>query len=111
VSPTAAIKVDNSQVPNAANGAVYKGSTIAEISGQTFILVTNFRSGNMAVFNTNFQQVNLDADAFYEDGIPDGFAPFNVQGIGPNLYFTYAKQDAARHDPVTSAGLGVRERL
>jgi uncharacterized protein (TIGR03118 family) len=39
-------------------------------------------------------------------GIPDGFAPFNVQGIGPNLYVTYAKQDPARHDPVAGAGLG-----
>ena len=28
VSPNAVIKIDNSQVPNAANGAVYKGSTI-----------------------------------------------------------------------------------
>ena len=115
VSPNAVIKVDNSQTPNASNGAVYKGATIAEIGGQKFILAANFRSGNIDVFNTNFQQVHLSANAFQNDGnqgdqgdngIPDGFAPFNVQGIGPNLYVTYAKQDAARHDPVAGAGLG-----
>jgi uncharacterized protein (TIGR03118 family) len=115
VSPNAVIKVDNSQTPNAANGAVYKGATIAEIGGQKFILAANFRRGSIDVFNTNFQQVHLSANTFHNDGdqgdqgdngIPDGFAPFNVQGIGPNLYVTYAKQDAARHDPVAGAGLG-----
>ena len=35
-----------------------------------------------------------------DDNIPRNFAPFNVQGVGPNIYVTYAKQDAARHDPV-----------
>jgi uncharacterized protein (TIGR03118 family) len=94
------IKVDNSQVPNAANGAVYKGATIAEIDGKRFILAANFRSGHVDVFDTNFKQVRLDEDAFDDDRIPRDFAPFNVQGLGPNIYVTYAKQDATRHDPV-----------
>src|SRR5215831_14100541 len=107
VSPNTVIKVDNSQVPNAADGAVYKGATIAEIDGKKFILAANFRSGRIDVFDTNFKQVRLDEDVFDDDeGIPRGFAPFNVQGVGPNLYVTYAKQDAARHDPVGGAGLG-----
>ena len=100
------LKVDNSQVPDAANGAVYKGSTIAEINGKKFILAANFRSGKIDVFDTNFKQVNLGEDAFDDDEIPPGFAAFNVQGVGPNIYVTYAKQDAARHDPVGGAGLG-----
>ncbi len=107
VDPThAVIKVDNSQTPNAANGAVYKGATIAEIDGQRFILAANFRSGRVDVFDTNFKQVRLDENAFDDDEIPRGFAPFNVQGLGPNIYVTYAKQDAARHDPVGGAGFG-----
>lgn len=101
------IKVDNSQVPNAKNGAVYKGSTIAEIDGKHFILAANFRSGRVDIFDTNFKQVHLDDDAFEDERIPRGFAPFNVQGVGPNIYVTYAKQDAARHDPVPpEPGLG-----
>ncbi len=102
----ATVVVDNSQVPNAANGAVYKGSTIAEIRGNKFILAANFRSGRVDVFDTHFKQVRLSEDAFDDDRIPRGFAPFNVQGIGPNIYVTYAKQDAAKHDPVGGTGFG-----
>lgn len=97
---SAVIKVDHSQVPNASNGAVYKGSTIAEIDGNKFILAANFRSGKIDVFDTNFNQVRLSEEKFEDDRIPRDFAPFNVQGVGPNIYVTYAKQDAQRHDPV-----------
>ncbi len=106
---TAVIKVDHSQVPDAKNGAVFKGATIAEIEGKRFILAANFRSGRVDVFDTNFQQVRLAGDddaAFADERVRDGFAPFNVQAIGPNIYVTYAKQDAPKHDPVGGAGLG-----
>jgi uncharacterized protein (TIGR03118 family) len=98
--PSAVIVVDHSQIPDAANGAVYKGATIAEIDGDRFILAANFRSGRIDVFDSSFKQVRLDDDAFDDERIPRDFAPFNVQGVGPNIYVTYAKQDAARHDPV-----------
>jgi uncharacterized protein (TIGR03118 family) len=100
VNPASAvIKVDNSQVPNAKNGAVYKGVTIAEIDGHKFILAANFRSGKIDIFDTNFQPVRFSEEKFDDDRIPRDFAPFNVQGVGPNIYVTYAKQDAAKHDP------------
>jgi uncharacterized protein (TIGR03118 family) len=97
---SAVIKVDNSKVPNAENGAVYKGSTIDEIDGHQYILAANFRSGRIDVFDSNFKQVRLSEELFDDDSIPHDFAPFNVQGVGPNIYVTYAKQDAAKHDPV-----------
>jgi uncharacterized protein (TIGR03118 family) len=110
---TAVIKVDNSQTPDAKNGAVYKGATIAEIDGKRFILAANFRSGRVDVFDTNFKQVRLsggdegdDNAAFADERVREGFAPFNVQAIGPNIYVIYAKQDAPRHDPVGGAGFG-----
>jgi uncharacterized protein (TIGR03118 family) len=100
VNPASAvIKVDNSQVPNAKNGAVYKGATIAELDGHKFILAANFRSGKIDIFDTNFQAVRFSEEKFEDDSIPRDFAPFNVQGVGPNIYVTYAKQDAAKHDP------------
>jgi uncharacterized protein (TIGR03118 family) len=98
---SAVIEVDNSQVPNAANGAVYKGSTIAEIDGHEFILAANFRSGKIDIFDTNFKPVHFSEERFDDDSIPRDFAPFNVQGVGPNIYVTYATQDAAKHDPPT----------
>jgi uncharacterized protein (TIGR03118 family) len=103
---TAIIEVDNSQVPNKDNGAVYKGATIAEIGGSEYILAANFRSGRIDVFDSTFKPVNIPGELFREDEIPRGFAPFNVQGIGPNIYVTFAQQDSAKHDPVGGAGLG-----
>jgi uncharacterized protein (TIGR03118 family) len=103
---SAVIVVDHSQVPDAANGAVYKGATIAEIDGRRFILAANFRSGQIDVFDSTFKQVHLAEVAFDDDSIPRDFAPFNVQGVGPNIYVTYAKQDAARHDPVKPGAPG-----
>jgi uncharacterized protein (TIGR03118 family) len=43
------------------------------------------------------------------EGIPRGFAPFNIQNVGGTLFVTYAKQDGPRHDPVGGAGLGFVE--
>lgn len=99
------IKVDHSQVPNAANGAVYKGATILAVDGQEFLLVANFRSGKVEIYNSNFVQVHDADDVFHtdhpfdDDSVPHNFAPFNVQGVGPNIYVTYAEQANMRHDP------------
>jgi uncharacterized protein (TIGR03118 family) len=94
------IVADHSKIPNAENGAVYKGSTIAEIDGKKYILAANFRSGRVDIFDSSFKQARLSDDAFDDDQIPRDFAPFNVQGVGPNIYVTYAKQDGPKHDPV-----------
>ena len=109
----AILKVDNSD-KGSSDGAVYKGATSGEIDGKRFLYVTNFRSAKVEVYDTNFKQVHLgnthhDDDAFDADEIPRGFAPFNVQNIGGTLFVTYAKQDAARHDPVGGDGLGFVE--
>jgi uncharacterized protein (TIGR03118 family) len=88
------------------NGAVYKGATTADINGKRFLYVTNFRKARIEVYDTNFMRVRLGEDAFEAEGIPDGFAPFNVQNIGGTLFVTYAKQDPARHDDVAGDGLG-----
>jgi uncharacterized protein (TIGR03118 family) len=103
---TAIIVVDNSQVPNKTNGAVYKGATILQFGGNEYLLAANFRSGKIDVFDSNFKPIRVPNERFSMDGIPAGFAPFNVQGIGPNIYITFAQQDAAKHDPVGSAGAG-----
>ena len=104
----AVLKVDNSD-NGSANGAVYKGATSAEINGHKFLYVTNFRSAKVEVYDTNFKRVHLHEDAFEAESVPDGFAPFNVQNIGGTLFVTYAKQDAARHDPVGGDGFGFVE--
>jgi uncharacterized protein (TIGR03118 family) len=109
---------------NSSKLAVYKGCTIAEWNGKHFLYVANFQSGEIEVYDSTFHPVNLDRDAFRmnqdqndrendntrmgndDDRDYRGFAPFNVQAIGTNLYVTYAKQDATRKDEVDGAGLG-----
>jgi uncharacterized protein (TIGR03118 family) len=103
---TAVIEVDHSQIPNKNDGAIYTGATIAEIGGSEYILAANFRSGQIDVFDSNFKPVSIPEEAFHEDEIPRGFAPFNVQGIGPNIYVTFAQQNSAKNFPVAGTGLG-----
>lgn len=111
----AILKVDNSD-KGSNDSAVYKGMTSGEINGKRFLYVTNFRSGRVEVYDTNFHRcvstrnlcagVSFGEDAFDDDTIPVDFAPFNVQNIGGSLFVTYAKQDALRHDPVLGDGGG-----
>jgi uncharacterized protein (TIGR03118 family) len=47
------------------------------------------------------------SQALFDDGaLPPGFAPFNVQNIGGNIYVSFAKQDSDKQDEVDGAGLG-----
>ncbi len=107
-SINAVLEVDNSD-NGSANGAVYKGATSAEVGGKKFLYVTNFRSAKVEVYDSAFKRVHLEEDAFEAEGVPRGFAPFNVQNVGGTLFVTYAKQDAPRHDPVGGDGLGFVE--
>src|SRR5262245_48188746 len=93
------IAVDNSATPSAADGVVYKGlATATDPSGVTRLYATNFRSGQVEVFDTNFRPATLPAGAFTDPDLHKGYAPFNVQAFGDKIYVTYAKQDKDRHD-------------
>lgn len=101
VDPTHAIlAVPNATTPS--EGAVYKGLAIAtDINGRTLLYAANFHSGQIDIFDTNFQEVTtLPAGAFTDPNLPKGYAPFNVQELGGKIYVTYAKQDADKHDDV-----------
>jgi uncharacterized protein (TIGR03118 family) len=93
-------------VDNSKNNAVYKGTTISEFKGAHYLYVTNFHQGRVEVYDAYFHRVRLPGEAFDDDHIPRGFAPFNIQAVGTNLFVTFAKQDAARHDDQPGAGLG-----
>ncbi|HTP69097.1 MAG TPA: TIGR03118 family protein [Dongiaceae bacterium] len=104
-SVNAVLEVDNSD-SRSGKGAVYKGATSAEINGKKYLYVTNFRAGRVEIYDTNFNRVHLGGEAFEDERIPYGFAPFNIQNIGGSLFVTYAKQDAQKHDDVAGAGNG-----
>lgn len=97
-------------VVNEKQKSVFKGATIATVplsaGGSTsFLYVADFRKGRIQIFDTNFKHVKVD-DEFEDDELPNGYAPFNVQNIGGNLFVTYGLQDAAKHDEVDGEGLG-----
>src|SRR5262249_1402440 len=93
-----------------------------EFNGNHYLYVANFHSGNIEVYDSSFQPVKLQGQAFVNDdengngngngngpafnGNPRNFAPFNVQAIGTNILVSYAKQDSAKHDDAPGAGLG-----
>jgi uncharacterized protein (TIGR03118 family) len=103
---SATIAVDHSAVPDSANGAVYKGLTLGSVGANNYLYAANFRSGAVDVFNGVFHQVNL-AGSFTDPTLPSGFAPFGIQNIGGQIFVTYAKQNADRHDDVSGPGNGL----
>lgn len=88
-----------------ASGAVYKGLAMGNNGTSNFLYATNFNAGTINVFDNAFTPKTLSA-TFTDPTIPAGFAPFNIQNLGGNLYVTYAKQDAAKHDDVAGPGNG-----
>src|ERR1035441_879207 len=86
-------------------GAVYKGLAMITNTTGTFLLATNFNSGQVDVFDSNFKLVAL-AGSFTDPSLPAGYAPFGIQPMGSQVFVTYARQDAAKHDPVSGAGNG-----
>ncbi len=91
--------------------SVFKGATIATVNSrqtgtQTLLYVADFAKGKIEVFNSSFQRMPQWEEAFDADDIPYGFAPFNIQNIGGNLFVTYAKQDASLQNEIDGPGLG-----
>ena len=103
---SAVIVVDNSS-PKKKKGAVYKGLALATNSAsQPQLYATNFRSGRIDVFDTNFQPVKVKKKLFHDNKVPESYAPFGIQNIDGNLWVTYAKQNGAKHDDKAGPGRG-----
>jgi uncharacterized protein (TIGR03118 family) len=120
-SEEAVIATDNSgnnftqPDPTRQTGAVYKGLAIAtsatpiftgDASSTAVLYATNFRSGQVEVYDAAFTRVTLPTGAFIDPNLPQGFAPFNVQVLNNKVYVSYAKQNPTRHDDVAGPGNG-----
>jgi uncharacterized protein (TIGR03118 family) len=109
----AVLAVDNSRVPNAKLGAVYKGLVVGVNANGVFLFATNFRAGTVDVFapaptssTTGLYAPATTDGGFLDPSIPSGFAPFGIQNINGDLFVTYAKQDASKHDDAKGPGNG-----
>ena len=87
--------------------SVLTGATIAQIGNKRYLYVADLEAGQITVYDTNFKAVEFSEEAFHADDVPTGFAPFNIQNIGGNLYVAYAKQDKAKTFVTFGAGLGL----
>src|SRR4029077_2958871 len=90
---------------NFTTGPVYKGVAIASNGTARRLYVTNFRSGTVDVFDSNFSPTTTPG-GFADPFIPAGYAPFGITRIGNVLYVTYAQQNMAKHDDVAGPGKG-----
>lgn len=97
-------------VDNSASGAIYKGLALGSIAGNSYLYAANFHSNAIDVFH--------DAAAppltgsFTDPGLPAGYAPFNVQNLGGNLYVTYAVIDPMNpEDDLPGPGLGIVDKF
>jgi uncharacterized protein (TIGR03118 family) len=88
-------------VDNSSKGAIYDGLAIANDR----LYATDFHDARVDVFDAKFAPVAL-AGGFTDSQIPKGWAPFNVQALGANIFVTYAKQDANARQEVAGGGLG-----
>ena len=97
---------------NTKGASVFKGLAMATISDTkggaiaNFLYAADFRKGRIRVYDKFFHPVSLGEEAFRDDHVRNGFAPFNIQNIGGNLYVAYAKQDSQKHDEIAGMGLG-----
>lgn len=91
-------------VDNSGIGAVYKGLALSGTGSSARLYATNFHNGTVDAFDGNF--ASILPGTFTDPTLPAGYAPFNVQNIGGNLYVTYALQDATKHDDVAGPGHG-----
>jgi uncharacterized protein (TIGR03118 family) len=102
VDQTHAIRV----IGNSATTAVYKGIAISGAGRGSLLYATDFHNGKVDVFDSSFKPVTLPGRPFTDPNTPAGFAPFGLQAINGDIYVSYAKQDADRHDDVKGRGLG-----
>lgn len=104
---SAVIVVDNSQ-GGAPTGAVYKGLALGSTAANGPLLyATNFRTGNVDVFDSSFQSPTPPlTGSFTDPKLQAGYAPFGIQNINGQIWVTYAQQDAPKHDPVNKPGHG-----
>jgi uncharacterized protein (TIGR03118 family) len=105
VNPKQAIlKVDRSK-----KSAVYKGLAIGHNSSGNFLYAANFHSGNVDMFDAQFNFLRSFTDKKLAKNCPirnQCYAPFGIQNIQGKLYVTYALQNADKEDDVAGPGHG-----
>jgi uncharacterized protein (TIGR03118 family) len=105
-SGTSAVTAYDDGVANGAKHAVYKGLALGTVNGADFLYATDLHNNKVDVFDSHFTKPTAMQGKFVDPTIPSGFVPFGIAALNGQLYVSYTKQDAAKHDETTGAGLG-----
>ena len=89
---------------------VYKGVTLANIGSNTYLYAANFRAGTIDVLKGDPSAPGLSGN-FTDPNLPSGFAPFNVENIGNEIYVAYAKQKPDKEDDDAGPGNGFLDKF
>lgn len=81
----------------------YTGLAIGSNGGKQYLYAANFATRQIDVWNSSWMMVSMP---FTDPGLPQGYAPFNIQNIGGDLFVTYAKVDPTTHESEAGVGKG-----
>ncbi|MGA9670571.1 MAG: TIGR03118 family protein, partial [Terracidiphilus sp.] len=71
-----------------------------------YVAVANFAVGTIDTFAGPNTLVSLSRNQFTDPNLPTGYAPFNIQKIGDQVFVLYAQQNTA-HIPIPDPGAAV----
>jgi len=92
------------RVKDNSSSAAYTGLAIAADGADSFIYAANFLTARIEVYDTAWGEVS--GKPFTDPSLPQGYAPFNIQNVGGNLFVMYAKVSDEAGEEETGPGLG-----
>lgn len=92
---------------NRAETAIYKGVALAQTAKGPQLYATNFKTGQVEVFDSKFRPVLARApQSFRIPGLDENWAPFGIQSVGGNVVVTFAHRLPGQDDEDHGPGLG-----
>ncbi|MEU4405839.1 TIGR03118 family protein [Streptosporangium sp. NPDC023963] len=87
-------------------GADFKGLALAETNRGAMLLAADFAHNRVHVFDGDFDRISFGRRAFRDPGLPEDYAPFNVEVVGNSILVAYAKRDPETGKSVAGQGKG-----
>ncbi|MER5642943.1 TIGR03118 family protein [Streptosporangium sp. NPDC002524] len=87
-------------------GADFKGLALAETNRGAMLLAADFAHNRVHVFDGDFDRISFGRRAFKDPGLPEDYAPFNVEVVGNSILVAYAKRDPETGKSVAGQGKG-----
>jgi uncharacterized protein (TIGR03118 family) len=94
-------------IDNSGRGAVYTGLAVLSPSCcAPFLAVADFHGGFVDTFTGTFDPLSAPG-AFTDPNLPAGYAPYNLNVVGDQVFVTYALQNTAKTAPASGDGNGL----